>query len=110
MRLVVLLLFPILLAAGQVLFKKAALAIAPGSWQSIVLNGWMAAALLFYVAATGLWVWILRTAPLSAAYPFAALSFVLVPVGAMLLFGESLGWRYAAGAALIVAGVAVTSS
>jgi len=52
-----------------------------------------------------LWVYILRTVPLSFAYPFSALGFVLVPVAAKLIFGESIGRMYLIGAVLVIGGL-----
>ena len=60
-------------------------------------------------AATLLWVRILTTVPLSRAYPFVALAFVLVPAAGYLFFNESITLRYATGTALIVIGVAVAA-
>ncbi|MGQ0673130.1 MAG: SMR family transporter [Hyphomicrobium sp.] len=102
--------FAALLALGQVLFKKAALAGSAEAFPSAFLNRWMALAIVLYGAATLLWTWILRTTPLSAAYPFAALAFVIVPLLGAVFFGEPLGWRSAIGAALIVLGIVVISA
>ena len=49
---------------------------------------WVAVAL--YAAATLLWVRILTTVPLSRAYPFVALAFVLVPAAGYLFFHEAI--------------------
>lgn len=107
---VLLVLFASLLTVGQLLFKKAALASAAEPLPWAFANGWMALALILYVAATLLWTWILRTTPLSVAYPFAALAFVFVPLLSAGIFGEPLGARLACGMALIVAGVIVTAT
>ncbi len=60
------------------------------------------------VAAT---CWILAIARLEVgyAYPFMALSFVLVPVGSTLLFGEPLPRIQLFALALIVAGVTLSA-
>jgi multidrug transporter EmrE-like cation transporter len=50
-----------------------------------------------------------RQTPLSVAYPFMALSFLLVPAAASVLFGESISAGQYAGMATIVAGVALTA-
>lgn len=101
--------FAVLLAVGQVLFKKAALAGADEAFPWAFVNGWMALALVLYGAATLLWTWILRTTPLTVAYPFAALAFVLVPLLATGFFGEALTLRVLLGASLIVMGIIVSS-
>jgi multidrug transporter EmrE-like cation transporter len=43
------------------------------------------------------------------AYPFMALTFVLVPLGSMVLFGESLPAIQVPSLALIVVGVTVSA-
>lgn len=105
--------FAFMLALGQILFKRTAdasehvndmgsvfqLFAAPSFWLAVVLYG----------GATLLWIRMLQSVPLSRAYPFAALGFVIVPVASFFFFDESISWRYAIGAALIVAGVIVTA-
>ena len=109
MRYASLIAFAFLLACGQILFKKAALASSGKSLLLGLLNSWMLVALVVYGVATLLWVAILRTTPLSVAYPFAALGFVIVPIAARVMFSEPLDLRYAAGAALIVIGILLTA-
>lgn len=55
--------------------------------------------------------WMLAIARLDVgyAYPFMALSFVLVPLGSMLLFGEPLPKLQLVALALIVAGVSLSA-
>jgi drug/metabolite transporter (DMT)-like permease len=112
-QLVELLCFPVAIAAGQILFKRAASQIPAGSGGSWILEVarlptmWVAVAL--YAAATLLWVRILTTVPLSRAYPFVALAFVLVPAAGYFFFHEPITIRYALGTALIVVGVAVAA-
>ncbi len=108
MQYVALVAFAVMLAAGQVLFKQTALAGADQPLPWGLLNGWLLAALVLYGAATVLWVIILRTVPLSLAYPFAALGFVIVPVAGAVFFGEPITWQTVLGAGLIVAGILVT--
>ncbi len=108
-----LLCFPFAIAAGQILFKRAAAQISAGTGTGWLLElarlptMWLAVAL--YAASTLLWVRILTTVPLSRAYPFVALAFVLVPAAGYLFFHESISARYAFGTALIVAGVVVAA-
>ena len=104
-----LLLFAFLMAFGQILFKKAAIVSSASPIWPGLLNPWMFAALALYAGATLLWVIILRTTPLSVAYPFAALAFVIVPLAARFLFAEPLDGRYALGVMFILAGVILTS-
>lgn len=98
------------LALGQILFKLAASAMKSGHWLTDWLLNWqLMVALVVYAAATALWVLLLRTVPLSMAYPFVALAFVIVPVAAHFVLGEPLRWQAVAGAAVIVAGVWISN-
>ena len=105
-----LLTFALMLAAGQILFKKAALAVGSQSLLTGIVSGWTFAALTLYAGATLLWISILRTTPLSAAYPFSALGFVVVPLASQWLFGETLQARYLVGALCIVTGIILTAA
>ena len=99
------------IAGGQLLFKLAARAGAASAagfpWD--ILNGWLFAALAVYAGATFLWVSLLKSLPLSLAYPFVGLAFVIVPVLASLVLGEAIDWRHIAGGILIAGGVALSS-
>lgn len=112
-QLIELVTFPVVIAAGQILFKRAAGQIGTAQGTSWILDVarlptmWLAVAL--YAAATLLWVRILTTVPLSRAYPFMALAFVIVPAAGYFLFSESITVRQAIGTALIVAGVVVVA-
>lgn len=99
------------IACGQILFKKAAVALgSTNTWQAWVFNGWLWAALALYGAMTLLWIWILRHAPLHLAYPFMGMAFLIVPTLAWWWLGEPLNWRTLAGGALILTGVALASA
>jgi len=98
------------ISVGQMLFRKAALALpAAALWQHWVFNGWLLAALVLYAVTTLGWVWVLRHAPLYLAYPFMGLAFVFVPLLGWAFLGEPLRAPTLAGAALIVAGIAITA-
>jgi drug/metabolite transporter (DMT)-like permease len=103
--------YPLLLAAGQLLFKRTATRLVglpmPEQLLALLVQPSFYAACLLYAAATVLWVWLLTYISLSAAYPFVALSFVVVPVASWWFLGEPLGLRYWTGIGLIVAGVGV---
>lgn len=107
-----LLLFSVSLAGGQLLFKQAAQSIAgvPAARLVPVLlaSPAMWAAVTLYGGATLLWVWILSRVPLSQAHPWAALGVVVVPLAAVLLFGETVRPVFWLGAGLIVAGIVLT--
>lgn len=99
----------VLIGCGQILFKLAARDTVSGglAWETVAswLSPAMIAALAVSTLATGLWVWVLRSASLSLVYPLYALTFVVVPLLDWLLSGTRLTPQGAAGAAAIVAGV-----
>ena len=98
-----------MIGCGQILFKLAARDVMVDGLNLKSLLSWlsppMLTALFVYGAATLLWVWVLRTAPLAVVYPLYALAFVLVPLLGWVLFGEPMTARHWFGAALIVGGV-----
>lgn len=98
------------MAGGQLLFKLAALrAAAEGPLgerlMGMMLNGFFVAAVMLYAALAVLWVWILSFTPLSRAYVFVALAFVVTPILGALMFTEPLSGRLVIGAILICCGL-----
>ena len=96
------------ISTGQLLFKVASATLdfrrpldAPKGLAVLAL------ALTLYAGATLLWVAALKHAPLGRVYPLMALSFVLVPLGSIVLLRESVTPSYWGGVALIVAGLAI---
>jgi drug/metabolite transporter (DMT)-like permease len=102
----------VMISAGQILFKMAAMHATVHAQASVYVQ-WLSlplfVALIIYGAATVLWVWLLRHIPLTTAYPLYALAFVIVPIASYFIFDESLGLQHVLGGALIVAGVFVIS-
>jgi multidrug transporter EmrE-like cation transporter len=105
--------FPVAIAAGQLLFKRAAgqtAGVTGVSWLIEIARLptlWLALAL--YGGATLLWVRVLTTMPLSRAYPFMALAFVLVPAASHVFFQEPINTYHVVGTVLIVIGVLVVA-
>lgn len=102
---------PIMIAAGQVMFKKTSerlLERGDAGFLSIAFDPVFIAALGLYGAATLLWIYVLKAVPLSYAYSFMALTFAIVPLLSFIFLGENLSWRYGVGSALIIAGLIVT--
>ena len=106
------------MSLGQILFKKTALSISlsMGSNNSLGLfEGlikalsvpWLYLALCVYALATVFWLYLLQRIPLSLAYPFSAFAMVIVPIAAVLIFGERLNWSYWVGVSLIVIGIII---
>lgn len=108
-----LLLTPAMISAGQVLFKMTGLRLAERTDASplrVLVDPFLLSALAIYGAGTLLWIYVLRHLPLGQAYPFMALSFVLVPLASVLIFHEVLTLRYWIGTAMIIAGMIVINT
>ena len=85
------------LAVGQLLFKSTAIRVGGLPFAAMVskiafVPSFYAACLL-YAAAAMLWVWILTKLPLSTAYPFVGLSFVMVALAGWCFLGETPSMR-----------------
>ncbi|WP_424810480.1 EamA family transporter [Roseococcus sp. YIM B11640] len=61
------------------------------------------------VVASVCWMLAVQNLPVTVAYPFMALSFIIVPILAMFLLGESLSLGQGFGMLLIVAGVTLAN-
>lgn len=85
-------------AAGKLLFLGR-----------LLLNPWIVTGLAAAFAAAVCWMAAMTRLPLSHAYPFMSLAFVLVMVGSAAFFGEPITVLKAAGLALIIAGIVVGS-
>ena len=108
----ILLTYSVVLAGGQVLFKLAALRFTPAArWSdnllALALNPYLVLAILLYAMLSAVWVWVLTFVPLSIAYPFVALTFVLTVAAGALLFGEAVTPRLVLGGLMIIAGLIV---
>ena len=104
--------YAVALAGGQVLFKLAALRFTPSerwtqSLVSLALNPYLVLAILLYALLSAVWVWVLTFVPLSIAYPFVALTFVLTVASGALMFGETISLRLVLGGLMIIAGLIV---
>lgn len=76
---------------------------------AFVLRPWMLTCFASGFLAFVSWSAVLREIPLSRAYPFLGLSFILVVWLSAVFFGESLTVRKVAGTLLVVAGIALAS-
>jgi multidrug transporter EmrE-like cation transporter len=62
--------------------------------------------LVAWAASTLCWLYVLRVAPLSRAYGFSSLTYVLVPLASVYIFGEQVRRVHGIGMMLIIVGVA----
>jgi multidrug transporter EmrE-like cation transporter len=66
--------------------------------------------IVLYALATLVWIRVLSVEPLSVAYPvLVSITFLLVTMGAALLFCESLSWHKILGLMVILAGILIVS-
>jgi drug/metabolite transporter (DMT)-like permease len=101
----------VIMTVGQVLFKLVAVNYNKvNTIYDFNVMGVLTIAAILYITSTGLWVWALRSAEISKAYPYFALGFVFVPLLGAWMFDEILTMRYAVGVLLIIAGVVLTST
>lgn len=99
-----------LLASGQVCLKFAMQRMMAFSWtgayfKALLTNGYLALAGVFFMSSTILWMKILRTYPLSLAYPFTGVAYVFGMLAALLIFQETIPVTRWIGVALIIGGV-----
>ena len=95
---------------GQVLLKVTSNALqAGGNYldQSVFVP--FAIAIIIYGVATLGWVWALKYVPISRAFPFVAISYIVIPLAGAFWFGEVLDLKYGVGITFIIAGVFMTS-
>ena len=62
--------------------------------------------LVAWIASTICWLFVLRVAPLSRAYGLTSLTYVLIFLASVFLFGEQVRRLHVVGTALIVIGIA----
>ena len=99
----------ILLCAGQVFLKLALrdMGTPTWSWSFVVgqlTNWWFLATGVSLVAASLMWMYILRKYPFSMAYPLASMSYVFGMLAAIYIFHESVPPARWLGVILIMGG------
>jgi multidrug transporter EmrE-like cation transporter len=102
------LLFIIMMASGQLLFKAASINLRPAdspmSGALAAISEWkFLFALALYAAATILWMKILKQMPLSTAYPLAMGSTIAITfIAGMIIYREPFSALKATGTGLII--------
>ncbi len=100
----------VMIASGQILFKKSGIEIRNSeTWFTFKNFLLLSFAFAIYASATFLWIDLLKAIPLSRAYVFMSLSFVIVPLASVIFFHEKLSFLYIIGAAFIVFGIILAS-
>ena len=97
-------------ALGQLLLKSGAQRLAGLGRLEFLLAAardvHVLSGLAAWIASTVCWLYVLRVAPLSRAYLLSSLTYVLIPVASLFIFGEQLRRMHVLGMILILAGVA----
>lgn len=75
----------------------------------MLLNFWVISAFAAAFGASLFWMAAISRLPLSKAYPFTALNFVLVTLGAYWIFQEHVSALRVAGLGLMIAGLYIAS-
>jgi multidrug transporter EmrE-like cation transporter len=102
---------------GQILFKKGVILTGEVTFRGsifeelmrLIFNPVVFSGLVFYVVSTILWLAALSKTTLSFAYPFTALTFILVMLSSRIVFLESIPTLRYVGIALIVLGILFSS-
>ena len=109
-----LLLVSFLLAFGQILFRYGARITSPvedfPSLLMLICQPVLICAIALYGVATIFYLIALQRVPLSVAYAFGAVGFIIVPLASAIFFSEVLTLRYAFGVGLILVGMFLTVS
>lgn len=97
-------------AVGQLFLKSGAQHLAEHGRLGFLLAAFrdprVLSGLLAWTASTLCWLYVLRVAPLSRAYGLTSLTYVLVVLASVYLFGEQVRRLHVVGTILIVIGVA----
>jgi len=97
--------------AAQLSFKMASFKVlgAVGFMDSWILNSWLWTAIIASGLGALFWLFALRCLPLSIAYPWTAMIYVLTPLFSALVFKDVLSFQYGIGITFIVFGVFITT-
>ena len=101
-----------IVALGQILFKLGAESITASNDKGVYadFNAYIIVALIIYALSTVIWIYILRSIPLSIAYPFMSLSFILVPIASYYVFGDPINLKILTGGFFIFIGFYLVAS
>ncbi|PWW00198.1 EamA-like transporter family protein [Hoeflea marina] len=105
-----LILVPLIISIGQILFKRSSDALRGPDGPLMGLAGsahfWIA--LVLYGLATLSWVFIIRDMQIGRAYMFMALSYVYIPLLSLVFLAEAITLMQVLGAIIICAGIVVS--
>lgn len=99
----------LLMAIGQILFKKSSLFIESHQELPVILkylyNTWFCGGILAFGIATIIWVKILSLAKLSTVYPMQSVAYIIVAILAYFIFGEKITLNTIIGTLIIIVGI-----
>lgn len=100
-----------MISTGQILFKMISKnmpsSFMPSEWLGFIFAPLTLSVFVLYGVATFLWIYVLKLYPLSTAYPFMALGFLIVPFFSYFLFKEDLSLNLLIGSLFIVLGIII---
>lgn len=107
--LIIALIQSIIITVGQVMLKFGLLKFGAFSWswsfwRTVVLNLPFIASGIMMVAGTVMWMWMVKSFPLSQLLPLQAVGYVLGILASMFFFHETVSYSQWAGMALIMIG------
>ena len=98
-------------AAGQLFLKSGAQQLAGVEGVSFLLAAarhvHVLSGLFAWALSTVCWLYVLRVEPLSKAYLLSSLTYLLIPIASVYVFGEQIRRLHAVAMVLIIAGVAL---
>lgn len=102
----------LLYTGGQVMLKLAMNDLPKFSWtgkyfKALFTDWWLLGCGVCFSIATVLWLYILKNAPLSQAFPLSSMSYIFAIIAAILIFGEQVPIARWIGVFLIVVGCAL---
>ena len=104
----------VLSAAGQLFLKSGAQRLATLGRSEFLLAAardiHVLSGLAAWIASTLCWLYVLRVAPLSIAYGLTSLTYVLIPLASVYVFGEQVRRLHVVGMVLIITGIACVMS
>lgn len=97
-------------SSAQLLLRGAALKGAtPANPLSLIKSPLFMIALVVYGASVLSWVAVLKRVPLPTAIPFVALMYVIVPIAAWRVFGDTFNLRMLGGMVLVIMGIVIVA-
>ena len=101
-----------IMASGQLLFKRSADFINANPHVRFpmyyITNPWFYAAVSLFVVSTFVWTQVLTRIPLSVAYPIVSFAYILTVLGASIFFHEQISPLGILGVLLIMTGITLT--